>query len=180
MTYWFTSDFHLGQRKILEYDQRPFDTIEDHDLTIIENMNMVVKPDDHVYYLGDFSMQLSTGKLEEYLGKLNGKWFFILGNHDHNKIRRLYEKYGTLLGRLHTFKHPSGQTIELSHFSLRTWSRHHRGSYHLYGHSHGSLPPLGRSMDVGVNTNGYFPYSYEDIVDIMEPITPHVVDHHVN
>ena len=32
---WFTSDFHLGHRNIIPYCNRPFDSIDDMDATIL-------------------------------------------------------------------------------------------------------------------------------------------------
>jgi len=61
-----------------------------------------------------------------------------------------------ILPPLLTIKIPlpdSGQSqlIVLCHYSLRVWDRSHYGSWHLYGHSHGNLPPLENSLDVGVD-----------------------------
>ena len=48
---------------------------------MIRRWNDVVKPDDHVWYLGDFAM----GDHEvwpKYLARLNGRISLVLGNHD--------------------------------------------------------------------------------------------------
>ena len=55
----------------------------------------------------------------------------------------------------------------------------HHGSWHLYGHSHGSLPePTNKSMDVGCMLNNYIPYEFEDIKNIMSTRVFESVDHH--
>ena len=33
------------------------------------------------------------------------------------------------------------QLVVLCHYAMRVWDRSHYGSWHLYGHSHGNLPP---------------------------------------
>ena len=75
---------------------------------------------------------------------------------------------------LHTIK-PSVPNLEqtqlvvLCHYSMRVWDRSHYGSWHLYGHSHGNLPPLKNSLDVSVDCWGYRPVSidmiYQDICE---------------
>jgi calcineurin-like phosphoesterase family protein len=46
---------------------------------------------------------------------------------------------------------------------MRSWPGSFHGSVLLYGHSHGRLPRYGRSMDVGVDTNYFYPYDLEVI-----------------
>jgi calcineurin-like phosphoesterase family protein len=58
---------------------RPFNSIEEHDETLISNWNSVVKPSDRVYHLGDTVINrrcLPTVK------RLNGRIKLIRGNHD--------------------------------------------------------------------------------------------------
>jgi hypothetical protein len=45
---------------------------------------------------------------------------------------------------------PSAVGVWLSHYAHRTWPHLHRGDLHLHGHSHGSLPAVPSSLDVGV------------------------------
>lgn len=75
----------------------------------------------------------------------------------------------------------NGRRIILSHYAHRVWNKSHHGSYHLYGHSHGTidLKPYGRSMDVGVDTHPEFrPYSLAEVVKILEKRDVLFVDHH--
>ena len=39
---WFTADFHLGHKNIIRYCNRPFDTVEEMNRTIIERLNSLV------------------------------------------------------------------------------------------------------------------------------------------
>ena len=72
---WLTSDTHLGSERTLELSQRPFDTVEDMDSTMIENWNKVVGVDDMVIHLGDF------GKYS-IANQLNGNIRLICGNYE--------------------------------------------------------------------------------------------------
>lgn len=40
---WFTADFHLGHKNIVRHCNRPFDTVEEMNRTIIERLNSLVK-----------------------------------------------------------------------------------------------------------------------------------------
>lgn len=179
INHFFSSDYHLGQFNILKYDGRPFKDIHHMDETIIQNHNSVVKKEDHCYLLGDFSF--NKDKTEEYLSRLNGKLFFIRGNHDYRETIALYKKYGTYLGNLEEIN-IGGQQITLCHYSMRCWNRSHRGSWHLYGHSHHSLPddPNSLSFDVGINgaEYNYTPLSIKQVRNKMNTKTFKPIDHH--
>ena len=49
------------------------------------------------------------------------------------------------------------------------WNRSNRGSWHLYGHSHGHLADNRNSlsMDVRVDTHEYRPWHFDEIADLM-------------
>jgi len=51
---WFTADFHLGHKNIIRYCNRPFDTVEEMNRTILDRLNSLVKTNDFLYFLGDF------------------------------------------------------------------------------------------------------------------------------
>jgi len=48
---------------------------------------------------------------------------------------------------------------------MRVWHQSGRGAWQLYGHSHGKLPPAegSPSMDAGVDTNAFRPYSLVEL-----------------
>ena len=70
--------------------------------------------------------------------------------------------------------------FHLSHYSHRVWPGSHKGSIHLFGHSHGSLVgDFGKSMDVGIDCHPEFrPYHLNEILQIMSKKTIESVDHH--
>lgn len=167
MNSYFSSDWHLFHKKVLEFDKRPFNTIEEHNETIIANYNAIVKPEDNFYYLGDFFMSKDK-RSEGFLERMMGNKFFIKGNHDHKDLIKLYQKHGTYLGEQKRIV-IDGLDIVLNHFPMRTWNRSHKGSFHLYGHHHGWIEnqPWGRSMDVAINYWDYKPVSFETVNRIL-------------
>ena len=116
MKYWFTSDYHLGHANIIEYCNRPFKNVEQMNKIIIHNHNSKVKPEDTVFFLGDFCFRNSHGgkkgegelvKAESYLEKLNGRFVFIEKNHDKsNSLKTCIKEVKINLG---------GKDIHLSH-----------------------------------------------------------------
>lgn len=168
---WFTSDTHFGHVAVIEYCKRPFSSVEEMDASLIAAWNDVVAPNDVVWHLGDVVFR---GDPAGYLDQLHGRIHIILGNHDSpSKLRRTRAIW---VGEV-KYLRVGGQRIYLSHYAHRTWPRSDQGSFHLYGHSHGDLPGLGRSMDVGVDANGYRPLLLEDVLARLEQESP--TYHHV-
>lgn len=189
----FTSDAHFFHRNVIKYDNRPFDNVEQMNEQLILNWNSVVEQEDEVYYLGDFGMGASEDKLFNILQRLNGRIYYIFGNHD-----KVVKRSRRMLGRFIWAKDlaeiiiadpdaPKGrQSIVLCHYAMRVWNKSHHGSWCLYGHSHDSLDKeivWGKSMDVGVNSayrilGEYRPFSYDEIKKIMSRREVKVIDHH--
>lgn len=73
------SDPHFGDQDMLDLGIRKFGSIEEHDEYIITQVNSVVRPQDHLYVLGDVAMKpkhILTAK------RLNGHKRLVRGNHD--------------------------------------------------------------------------------------------------
>ncbi len=157
---WFTSDIHLGHTNIIKYCSRPFKSIGEMDEVLINNWNSVVGQNDKVYFLGDFCW----GEPDKYLNRLNGSISFILGSHD--KKIRLCKKI-TEINDIKTIN-IEDNIIVMCHYCMRTWSRSHYNTIHLFGHSHGKLEAVGKSMDVGVDSTNFYPISLEDVIKYMK------------
>lgn len=162
-----TADTHFGHNNILNYARRPFPTIDEMDETIITNWNNVVGTDDLVVHLGDFAFASET-RIREYRAKLNGKIILVEGNHD--KTHRWAQKTRDLFDRVSKLDsiEIEGQHIVLSHYAMYVWDRSHFDSWCLFGHTHGTVEPVGKSMDVGVDSNAFTPVSFEQVKHYME------------
>ena len=148
---WFTSDTHFDHAKILLYQQetRPFSSVEAMNDALIQNWNSLVSSGDVVYHLGDFAFRNHA----DFARRLNGQIVLIEGSHD--RMTAKDRKAFTWAGPLHVVK--GEPDIIICHYAMRTWPRSHYGTWHLFGHSHGHLPPFGKSFDVGVDAWGLFP-----------------------
>jgi calcineurin-like phosphoesterase family protein len=87
INHWFISDHHLAHYNILRYGDRPFkDLAEMHD-ALVTYHNELVKPQDHVSFLGDVTIKRG-GRLDKEwfateIRRYNGHKRLYLGNHDH-------------------------------------------------------------------------------------------------
>jgi len=167
MTCWFTADYHLSHANIIRHCNRPFRNVDEMNKTLIGNFLDAVEENDTVYFLGDLSWDQPSAK-EFFLRSPTKDIVFVWGNHD-KRCRSVVQKYSSSTHDLLTVSIPDDDApggkrrIVLCHYSMRVWDGSHHGSWMLYGHSHGNLPPAGKSLDVGVDVNGFKPVSYEAI-----------------
>lgn len=179
---YFTADTHFGHKNILRLGHgRPFDSIEEHDQTLIDNWNRVVKQADRLFFLGDFSFY-GRQRTVQTLKRLNGTIHWIRGNHD-PKTNPDPTRVAAFrdMDELTVGSGPDRQLIVLCHYPLLTWNREHHGSWTLHGHSHGNLVTDNTArLDIGVDVWNYAPVSYEQIAEEMRTRTFTAVDHHGN
>lgn len=164
---WFTADFHLGHANIIRYCGRPFEDVTTMDAEIIEKLNAAVAEKDQLYFLGDFCRGTGDQALA-YRKRIRCKnIFFIEGNHDASTRKIATEfRWWKQLAEVKV----NGHLLVLCHYAMRVWHHSFRGSWHLYGHSHGRLPDdaAALSMDVGVDTHDMRPWHFDEIKARMD------------
>lgn len=183
-----TSDLHFFHKNILRFnpETRPYTSIEEMNEALIENWNSVVSPEDDVYDLGDFAFA-GVSRQISILERLNGRHHLIRGNHDQmwrkqqNIDRALKNGWFDSIQDYIELKY-NRATVCMFHYAPRVWNKSHHGSYFLYGHSHGSLPGIGRSMDVGIDSSDMKshqkPFLLDDVLDYLSTKETVVTDHH--
>lgn len=175
MATFFTSDTHFGHASIINLCKRPYTTVQEMDEALIANWNDLVRPGDTVYHLGDFAFRCGYQRTAEIAGRLNGEIRLIEGNHEEDLLEAFdlgLLNNVTFLNRHEEIK-VEGQKIVLCHYAMRTWHHDLRGVWHLYGHSHGGLAPLGKSVDVGVDVWNFAPVSFDRLKEWMDGKTIH-------
>ena len=183
---WFTSDTHFGHANIIRFSKRPFKDVQQMDAMLIKNWNSVVGYQDDVYHLGDFSLTSAERSLR-ILEQLNGNIHLIKGNHEKSVLEKSFtrDKFAWIKD-MYELKvddpdaRGGRRSIVLLHYAMKVWNKSHHGAWHLYGHSHGSLPDEINSLsfDVGVDSHNYFPISYDDVKRIMKTKVFKPIDHH--
>lgn len=180
--YYFTSDTHFGCNNLVKNTRKEFSSIEEHDKTLLLNINRTVTKHDTLVVLGDFC-QSKPELYRKQIRSTNNVWF-ILGNHDHeSKIRDCFGK------RVwhHKIIRAKGGLIFCCHYPMAFWDKSHYGAYHAYGHLHYNAEreammnaglPFRRSMDVGVDAarallGEYRPFSEEEFFGFLGGATGH-------
>lgn len=179
---YFISDLHLFHKNVINFDNRPFKSVQDMNDSLVKNWNDKITDDAIIFYMGDLSFQ-SFNKTKEVISELKGKKYFIIGNHDnYSDIKKmdkfidiydyvdLYVKDETPIDNLGT-----QQLLCLSHYAILQWNRKHHNSFHLHGHSHQQLSKnpdydwyyKGLVLDVSCNGINYTPISYNEVKQLM-------------
>jgi len=180
---YFTSDHHFGHENIIKYCHRPFESVKEMNQEMIWQWNNVVASDDIVYHLGDFTL-LDEEIAQWYFSRLSGQ-IRILSNPWHHDKRWLR---WAMSSKHHQFISGDGAKVQLlppmvvleldkgkkwplvivlCHYPLSEWDRKHYGAWHLHGHSHGNLRPIGLMLDVGVDQHNFVPVSLDQVTELM-------------
>lgn len=169
---YFISDTHFGHKGSLNWpngENREFKDVKEMNKVIIDNWNSVVKEEDTVYHLGDFSYKTSNSTIKHIFDSLKGKIILIKGNHDGQtlKVNKNYKRFESVHDRL--VLEYKGKTFILDHYPIESWMLKNRGSIHLHGHTHKRIPNIfGKIKNVSCEVINYIPISIEDIIKEME------------
>lgn len=182
----FSSDFHFQHKNLClgcslwenKSGCRPFNSIQEHDSIILDNINDTVGENDVLFHLGDFAF----GKKEnipELRKKINCKSIISCrGNHDvsiDNYYKNLFDdfqdRYSFYIGK---------QYLICDHYALQVWENNHNGAIMLHAHSHNNIDHKddGKILDVCLEGHKYRPWSYDEIVSYMDSKPIVARDHH--
>lgn len=130
----------VSHENAIKFDGRPFLTIEEMDDKIINNWNSVVKSDDTVYILGDFSMK--KGGQDTYLNymkALAGNKVLILGNHDFRSFSKEQKRSAGIVEvcDYKEVRENDGSLVICSHYPILFYRRaYDPKTCHFCGHVH--------------------------------------------
>jgi calcineurin-like phosphoesterase family protein len=166
MSVYFTSDHHFGHPGARNLYRRPFASIAEMDLEMIDRWNSAITPEDEVWHLGDFAVRQSPQRVCALLSELRGRKHLIAGNNDDAGVIgcagwNSVQSYAEVM--------VDGTKLILCHYPFRTWRDMGKGSINLHGHSHGRLKPLQRQFDVGVDVWDFRPVQLPDVIGRKKP-----------
>ncbi|MDX7953183.1 metallophosphoesterase [Lichenihabitans sp. Uapishka_5] len=157
MTTFFTADSHFGDAHILRYRGSHFADLEAHDEALVARWNAVVGPEDDLWHLGDFAAGASRERCGALFERLHGRKRLVCGNHDTRRVLELPWLAVVDHARITIEEDGMSWRLFLAHYAHRAWPGLWRGTRHLYGHTHGTLPDTTLSCDVGVDAWDYRP-----------------------
>ena len=156
------SDHHIGQESILKFKDdygnklRPYTSLTEMHVNIIENHNSVVKPIDKVYFLGDV---IFHKKYEHILSLLNGEKRLIHGNHDTLGIN-FYSKY---FKEIYGARYIGEYKAILTHIPIHPNSIK-EGWVNVHGHTHSRIINDPRYKCVCLEQINYTPIHIEELL----------------
>lgn len=192
--FFITSDLHFQHKNLIKgcsvwEDKsgcRDFNTCEEYEELVINNINKIVPKDAYLISAGDIIFG-NKENLPKILDRINCKNIIhVRGNHDDWFDRK--QEYKNLFTKFTSYIEIvcGKQLICVFHYALKVWRDNHEGSWALTGHSHGSMEDdkNSLSLDVGVDTClyghvKYTPYSFEELKGIMSQNKKYTkIDHH--
>lgn len=168
---YFTSDTHFNHDREFIWGLRGFKSVEEMNETLINNWNNTVKPEDHIFVLGDFFLGTDLDFVISTINNLTGNIHLVIGNHDTPAKLQLYqecEKIQTV--ERATQMQLNGLNFYVSHYPSITANLHdtrETAVFNLHGHTHSKNKFYeGRPYmyNVAVDAQNNMPVSIEQIV----------------
>lgn len=158
MANYFSSDWHIGEESIIEWERTQFYSIEEHNLAIfkfVQNLVEKIKPGDNFYMLGDYGDTDRLWYIEE-LTRAGAHTIFIAGNHDKLADKEKFEKYFD-----EVYWHPIylSERIIVSHFPQAVWE----GQISVHGHVHNGYIANSAYINCNIHYNNYKPITDKHI-----------------
>lgn len=153
MTIWIFSDPHFSHENIIQYCNRPFKNAAEMDEAMVERINSVVKPQDHLYCLGDVVMRR---KQLAIVRRLNGHKRLVCGNHDIFDTKEYMEA-----GFKKIMAYRVMDNVILSHIPIHVESMG-RFTGNVHGHLHDRAEYEGSYYNVSVERINYTPVTLEE------------------
>lgn len=173
---YFISDNHWGHKSIISMANRNFDNVHHMNMYMIEKWNEIVKPDDEVYYLGDFMYKMNPNVfVSNILNNLNGKIYLLIGNHDERYIKKYVHRLEWIKNRYELKYDYNGKIYKfiLDHYPIYSWKGIYTGTIHLHGHTHKNSNDLyyetiGHKFNVNCEFLDYKPISIIEIINMFK------------
>ena len=169
MQIWLISDTHFGHQNIYKFVgldgvtriRARFRDAHEGDAYMIQRWCELVKPQDHIWHLGDVTMERSSAYKAQFVNMIRGlpgHKRLILGNHDHLTLD-VYRDAG--------FQKIKGShklnRLLLTHYPVHPDSVPMWCAANIHGHIHERSSPVGRYINVSVERTNYEPIPLEEV-----------------
>ena len=187
--YWFVSDTHFGHANILKESfggGRPFETIEEMNEALINNINASVDPEDTIIFLGDVFF-LGTQRARAIMDRINGTKVLVKGNHDGTDTQMRNKGFDVVVDRMDLMI--QGQRVHFSHFPYRESKWHtfkkkyiwrtkqtrylwlrliDKGNWLCHGHTHSKEKIKNKMIHLGVDAWDFKPVHISVLEHIIQ------------
>lgn len=134
----YISDLHFGHDNIIKLDNRPFNSVEEMNETIISNWNSVVDKNDTVMILGDFCWGFEDDWIF-ILDQLHSNKVLVRGNHDLRSMSKVLRSKFLDVKDYKEIK-DDGRRVLMSHYPMPFYrSAYNPDIVHLFGHVHKTI-----------------------------------------
>jgi len=176
----FYSDPHFGHAAIIEYEDRPFSSLDEMNDVLIAGYNDVVKENHTCLWLGD-AFLMSYLLARDIMDRLNGVKFIVPGNHDRSPAslsnigfvvitRDVVFKVRERVVRANHYPYLNTDNRHVKQLTSRQLTRMKRkypprikGEVLVHGHSHGKKRRFQNMINVGVDAWGYRPVTFNQL-----------------
>lgn len=187
MGLYLLSDTHFGHTNIIEYCDRPFDSVREMNGYILSNWNEQVSYSDTVLFGGDLVYGRTDTHVEEVAEKTAGRLIVLEGNHDDINpttvdfpvLRSYYFSYeyeGVEREFYYTHWPPTDRLDTDSKREPPKWATPPEwfDGWYIHGHIHNNdidnypfVNPREQYVNVGVELLEYTPIEIEQLIEIL-------------
>ncbi len=168
----YTADLHIGHKNVINMSNRPFSSVDEMNISLVNNWNSVVSEEDEVYIIGDVLFNLKK-HTDLYITQLKGKKHLIVGNHDIQNLDK--EVFTSCFESINDYLciDDEGRKVVLFHYPILEWNGYFRGYYHIYGHIHNNfdnfanytMGQIKNAFNAGVDVNDFTPKTLNQLIE---------------
>lgn len=163
---YFTSDTHFNHDRDFVYAARGYSDSQSHTSAVINKINEIVRPNDILFHLGDFSLNTDESGFNEVLSRIMCQNIYTLWGNHNSPSWNVYRNELTRINQITDVRHyasdwdleiyplkyrnmvflgnyaetvVNGHRFILSHYPLKVWNKQNKGSKMIHGHCHGNL-----------------------------------------
>ena len=163
MKKWFIADTHFSHTNIIRYAARPYASVEEMNINLIDNWNRSIGVDDQVFFLGDFGLG-DVDHLHSICSQLHGNKICIRGNHDRNASWMTRIGFNVVLES--AFLKIGRHTVELIHIPTDPPPAH----FQFHGHVHEKRPNkiISNQLNLCVEVWEYQPVAEKTLISLLD------------
>lgn len=152
------SDTHIGHKNIILYENRPFADLNQMQKEIIKNWNSVVTNDDKIFHLGDVCFG-NKEIAKDFISKLNGKKYLIMGNHDKSHSVKWWLESGFIWVSKYPIIYRNFYILSHEPIYINSWIP----MINIHGHMHSGRMESNQYVNISCECVDYTPMDFDEI-----------------